>query len=359
LAYPIDDLTNVHLNASTDDPSQARAELNALLLKVQAMIAATGTGISEALKLDSNGDIPTGVGHADNVPIADGGTGAATAPNALINLGLTAVAAEINYNNISTLGISEASKTVTTNSSNSVSFGNISFIPPTTGGTSAAYTVTIGITAYETNRMYEAKIHTINVINPTINFDGLGAKSIKVHSSNIGPLAGQLNGFHKFYYDGTNIIVMNPRWALRGCVLDQTYGGQGISNNVLTKISYDSESFDPESMHSLSTNPAYAIIPSNAYKARARLTVTFPAITANQNILIQIKYGTIAGSFELVAQQMMQQWSTAKAGQIYCDTGVITVGVGKAFETWIHHTSGATLIIAHQLKVDLLDYDRS
>ena len=50
---------------------------------------------------------------AGTLPISGGGTGATDAANALINFGLTATAAEINYNDITTLGTSEASKTVT------------------------------------------------------------------------------------------------------------------------------------------------------------------------------------------------------------------------------------------------------
>ena len=48
----------------------------------------------------------------------------ASAVTALTNLGLTATAAEINYNDITTLGSVEASKTVTANSSGHVSFGD-------------------------------------------------------------------------------------------------------------------------------------------------------------------------------------------------------------------------------------------
>lgn len=125
MAYPTDDLTNTHLDASTDDPSQARAELNALLIKVQAMIAATGTGANDALKLDSNGDVPTGVGLADALAIASGGTGAATAAAALVNFGLTALAAEINYNDISTLGDTQSSKVVTTNASGNTNHAGV------------------------------------------------------------------------------------------------------------------------------------------------------------------------------------------------------------------------------------------
>lgn len=44
MAWPNDDLTNANLDAGTDDPSLARAELNALLLKVQAILGEVVAG---------------------------------------------------------------------------------------------------------------------------------------------------------------------------------------------------------------------------------------------------------------------------------------------------------------------------
>lgn len=90
MAYPTDDLTTVNLDAATDNPSQARAELLAAIQKIQAIIAATGIGANNALKLDSNGKVPTGVALADAVSVASGGTGAATAAVARTNLGVDA-----------------------------------------------------------------------------------------------------------------------------------------------------------------------------------------------------------------------------------------------------------------------------
>ena len=55
-AWPTDDITTTHYDASTDDPSQARAELYNLALKVKAIIGALGdsAGVAGA---GSNSDI--------------------------------------------------------------------------------------------------------------------------------------------------------------------------------------------------------------------------------------------------------------------------------------------------------------
>ena len=209
MTYPSADLTNTHTDAATDDPSQARAEINAAILKINAMITATGTGINNVLKLDSAGKIPTGVVLADAVAIASGGTGAATAAGALVNLGLTALAAEINYNDISTLGLAQASKTVTTNSSNNVSLGGVSVLHSVTGGTTTVYTITTGITAYESNRVYEVRVHAKNTGGCTINFDTLGAKTIKLLSG-VALVAGQFYGIARLHYNGIHMILQNP-----------------------------------------------------------------------------------------------------------------------------------------------------
>ena len=60
----------------------------------------------------------TNLGSA--LTVAQGGTGATIASTALINLGLTATAAEINYLDITTLGTSQASKAVTADANGDV-----------------------------------------------------------------------------------------------------------------------------------------------------------------------------------------------------------------------------------------------
>lgn len=73
-AWPTDDLTNTHLDASSDDPALGRAELNALLLKVQSMLAARNDN-SGICGLDSNGAIAFAqskiiFGEVDDTPSA-------------------------------------------------------------------------------------------------------------------------------------------------------------------------------------------------------------------------------------------------------------------------------------------------
>lgn len=85
----------------------------------KVMVVTDGAGAGAAV-LNAN---PTAEA-AGTLPISGGGTGATDAANALINFGLTATAAELNYNDITTLGTTEASKTVTADANGVVTFDN-------------------------------------------------------------------------------------------------------------------------------------------------------------------------------------------------------------------------------------------
>jgi hypothetical protein len=72
MTWPTDDLTNTHLDAATDDPSQARAELNSLLLKVQAILQEVDAGAT----VWHSGNDGTGTGlDADKLDGQQGPTG--------------------------------------------------------------------------------------------------------------------------------------------------------------------------------------------------------------------------------------------------------------------------------------------
>lgn len=84
---------------------------------------------------------------------------------------------------------------------------------PVTGGTATAYTVTTGIwAAYVTDRYYIVRFHAANTsAAPTIDFDGIAAKTIKDKKGNalkIGAI--QTDMFGILLYDGTDMLLQNP-----------------------------------------------------------------------------------------------------------------------------------------------------
>jgi len=91
MAYPTDDLTTNELDAGTDDPSAARAELLAAVQKIQDMLNNTGTGNSYVLKLTSAGDIPSGVNKEGDLTVGNdlavtGNVGVGSAPTYLADI---------------------------------------------------------------------------------------------------------------------------------------------------------------------------------------------------------------------------------------------------------------------------------
>lgn len=82
---------------------------------------------------------------------------------------------------------------------------------PATSGTNT-YTANLRIKpkAYNTGQLYCANAGNANTIAaPTINYDSLGAKTIK-RRGGIPCAVGDVSGFCMFHYDGTDMILLNP-----------------------------------------------------------------------------------------------------------------------------------------------------
>ena len=113
-AWPTDDLTKVHLDAGTDSPKQARLELEALLDKVKAILAAYGD-VSGVATLDAGTEVPAAqlgkallkTNNLSDVTAATGRTnlGATTTGDALFTTASASVAR-------TTIGAEQAGTTV-------------------------------------------------------------------------------------------------------------------------------------------------------------------------------------------------------------------------------------------------------
>jgi hypothetical protein len=109
-------------------------------------------------------------------------------------------------------------------------------VPIVTAGSATAYTAIFGITAYETNRVYEVRIHTDNTGSATFDFDSLGAKDVKTLAGN-DPSAGQLTGIVRLWYDGTNLVILDQ---FPGSVAGYV---EGVTEYVEGDIGVDSTGF--------------------------------------------------------------------------------------------------------------------
>ena len=122
---------------------------------------------SNLLTVSNTATITNKTWNSNTIAVAYGGTGATDAANALINFGLTATAAEINYNDITTLGTTEASKTVTADANGVVTFDN---------GISEEYTAVTSTTNATTCNMQDGTnfSHTLTE-NTTFTFSNPAA----------------------------------------------------------------------------------------------------------------------------------------------------------------------------------------
>lgn len=77
------------------------------------------------------------------------------------------------------------------------------------------YTATLGLISYVTGTEYKLDFGNANTItNPTLNIDSLGVKNIlRFDGSSL--LISDLQGQQTIIYDGTNMLVKNPRHVLR------------------------------------------------------------------------------------------------------------------------------------------------
>lgn len=78
----------------------------------------------------------------------------------------------------------------------------------TSAGTSTAYTVADGLSAYVANDLYVTDFHVLNTTAPTVDHNSLGAKTLKTSDGYTLP-SGVLLGPHTYMYDGTDMILVD------------------------------------------------------------------------------------------------------------------------------------------------------
>lgn len=93
---------------------------------------------------------------------------------------------------------------------------------PTSGGSSTAYTVTSSpvVSALVAGNVYQFKAHTACGASPTVDFDGLGAKTLKKFSggSKVSLAAADIpsGALVQCLYDGTDMVVSSVAGAATG-----------------------------------------------------------------------------------------------------------------------------------------------
>jgi hypothetical protein len=144
----------------------------------------------------------------------------------------------------------------------------ITMVPPTTTGTATAYLVAGYHDGYDTNRVYECVMHASNTGAFTMDWSGsgiaIGAKNVKLlNGNNPYPGAARINQRHYYRYDGTNLILLNPEKAFRGCLIYPS-ANTDITTPNFPVISFDTEIYDTDGLHDPGT-PTLITIQNDGY----------------------------------------------------------------------------------------------
>ncbi len=139
----------------------------------------------------------------------------------------------------------------------------------------------------------------------------------------------------------STIISSIGRWAK---VYNST--SQTIANATSTAISFDSEFFDTDSIHDVSTNNSRLTVPAGITKVNVRSYMYFDSNTTGFREIGIFKNGATAGNY-LVADR--RSASNSGADLFSVETGIISVVAGDYFETKVYQNSGGNLAIRFDL----------
>jgi len=174
------------------------------------------------------------------------------------------------------------------------------------------------------------------------------ADTATIKSSASLPFSGQYN-WVELVTDGTDWIgvsgFINSGGSFRGCL---AYGVsdpmQSLTHNTSTKLNFDGEIYDTDSIHDTVTNTSRLTVPSGATKARLTAQVAFAANgTGYRSVIIKddvaidyIFHGHARG---------YQDGSASYDTYINITTPVINVGSSSYFELEAFQNSGGSLSV--------------
>lgn len=158
-------------------------------------------------------------------------------------------------------------------------------------GSTSAYVLTTGLSlaAYVANQRFLVKWNHTNGTTPTLNVDGLGAKSIKKRDASTNPSASDLvsGSFAFVAYDGTNFVLLTPV-ASDFQPLDATL-------TALAALSWSSGNplvqFTAADTVSLTLTPSVSSVTASQGAANTTPTGRFTNTTNNANVLALVIEG--------------------------------------------------------------------
>ncbi len=229
--WPTDDLTNTHTDQSNDDPGQARAELNALILKAKDIIAgAEAAAVADSVVL-RNGD-------GDVAAVDCNCSGVVNAGSAVFSTSLTVAgvdSSDFSFPSGTKMLFTQAAAPTGWVQDTSQNDRVIRVVSGTGGGTGGSWTVS-GLSADNHNHQWYNSINSATSDDQTYNSSG-AAISIPTAPDANAPAPGWrgsiMKSFERFYVASYQI--------LKNDTMDDAYtslSGSGVSSNATWRPAY-------------------------------------------------------------------------------------------------------------------------
>lgn len=215
-------------------------------------------------------------------------------------------------------------------------------------GSANAYTFALSPawTGYEAGQFFRAIPTASNTGASTGNVNSLGNKNIKLPSGN-NPRRNQINSntCHEFFYDGTNIILLNPARPFMGvCLAKQS--NQSISNASATVLTFGvgSETFDTDSFHDESSNTSRITIPTGLTGLKAVFTanIAWAASNAGYRNLYLYKDGARVSTNGHFSTLNCEITTAGVVGTTYVSPPIVLTDA-EYYELYVYQTSGGAI----------------
>ena len=204
-------------------------------------------------------------------------------------------------------------------------------------------TLSPAIAAYTTRALYNIYFTNANTsTTPTLELNSLGAKTIK-RLDGSALLVGDINANYlaSLYYDGTDLLLVNPYIRKFRGALVRNSSAQSIPTGSSTAINFDTESYDTDNIHDNSTNNTRLTVPAGVTKCRISAKIDFAGNSTGERTAIIALDG--AAQFFGNAEVSVPTVPSPDLLIINLTTAIVSVSAGQYFEVLAVQNSGGNL----------------
>lgn len=182
--------------------------------------------------------------------------------------------------------------------------------------------------------------NTNTVVAPTLN-----GTTIKLNGGG-ALVAGNIPAEALLRYNGTDLILLNPKFKHRGCLAYASTASQPCASDAYVKMSYDAESYDTDAIHDNAVNPTRLTVPAGVTKIKLWASGNFISNSTGRRTILfyknNVDFRSPGGTI------VTDQANTSVVHYVRISTPVIAVVAGDYFEAVVYQNSGASLDIQNQ-----------